>query len=288
LKIEHFDGPIGGDVTGVDLSAIADGDFEALYQAWIERGVLRIRDQQLDDHALQAFSARFGPLEEIPVLLSEAERSQLPSLYVTIISNIVVNDVPIGGLANKEAAWHSDMTYIETPPPASVLHAIEVPAKGGDTQFACQVAALEALPEDLLSKISGISIKHDASHTSIGNLRSGFEEVEDVRKVPGVAHPIIKRHEESGHDALFLGRRDFAYVEGLEIDESEELLDRVWRYAALPQNVWTQHWRVGDVVIWDNRRVLHRRDDFDQAARRLMKRCQVLAREAHSTSPIID
>jgi taurine dioxygenase len=74
----------------------------------------------------------------------------------------------------------------------------------------------------------------------------------------------------------------------LEIDESEKLLDRVWRYAALPQNVWTQHWRVGDVIIWDNRRVLHRRDDFDQAARRLMKRCQVLAREAPSTSAIID
>jgi taurine dioxygenase len=288
LKIENFDGPIGAEVTGVDLWAIADADFEKLYRAWIERGVIRIRDQQLDDIALQTFSARFGPLEEIPVLLSEAERSQLPSLYVTVISNIVVNGEPIGGLANKEAAWHSDMTYIETPPPASILHAIEVPAKGGDTQFACQVAALKALPEDLLSEISGISIKHDASHTSIGNLRRGFEEVEDVRKVAGVAHPIIKRHEESGHDALFLGRRDFAYVEGLEIDESEELLDRIWRYAALPQNVWTQHWRVGDVIIWDNRRVLHRRDDFDQAARRLMKRCQVLAREAPSTSPIID
>ena len=288
MKIENFDGPIGAEVTGVDLWAIADADFEKLYRAWIERGVIRIRDQQLDDIALQTFSARFGPLEEIPVLLSEAERSQLPSLYVTVISNIVVNGESIGGLANKEAAWHSDMTYIETPPPASILHAIEVPAKGGDTQFACQVAALKALPEDLLSEISGISIKHDASHTSIGNLRRGFEEVEDVRKVAGVAHPIIKRHEESGHDALFLGRRDFAYVEGLEIDESEELLDRIWRYAALPQNVWTQHWRVGDVIIWDNRRVLHRRDDFDQAARRLMKRCQVLAREAPSTSPIID
>ncbi|MFB0978844.1 MAG: TauD/TfdA family dioxygenase [Myxococcota bacterium] len=288
MKIENFDGPIGAEVTGVDLWAIADADFEKLYRAWIERGVIRIRDQQLDDIALQTFSARFGPLKEIPVLLSEAERSQLPSLYVTVISNIVVNGEPIGGLANKEAAWHSDMTYIETPPPASILHAIEVPAKGGDTQFACQVAALKALPEDLLSEISGISIKHDASHTSIGNLRRGFEEVEDVRKVAGVAHPIIKRHEESGHDALFLGRRDFAYVEGLEIDESEELLDRIWRYAVLPQNVWTQHWRVGDVIIWDNRRVLHRRDDFDQAARRLMKRCQVLAREAPSTSPIID
>jgi taurine dioxygenase len=288
LKIEYFDGPIGAEVTDVDLSAIADGDFERLYQAWIERGVLRIRDQQLDDIALQTFGARFGPLEEVPVLLSEAERSQLPSLYVTVISNIVVNGEPIGGLANQEAAWHSDMTYTETPPPASILHAIEVPATGGDTQFACQVAALEALPADLLSKISVLSIKHDASHTSIGNLRHGFEEVEDVRKVPGVAHPMIKRHEESGRDALFLGRRDFAYVAGLEIDESEQLLDRIWRYAALPQNVWTQHWRVGDVIIWDNRRVLHRRDDFDQASRRLMKRCQVLAREAPSTSAIID
>jgi taurine dioxygenase len=278
MRIEDFPGPIGAEVNDTDLSALDDAQFEALYQAWIDRGVLRIRDQALDDVALQDFSARFGPLEEIPVLLSQEERERIPSLYVTVISNIVVNGAPIGGLGNKEAAWHSDMTYIEVPPPASILHAIEVPPAGGDTQFACQHAALDALPIGLRTRIDGLLIKHDASHTSVGNLRRGFEPIDDVREIPGAIHPMIKRHEESNREALFLGRRDFAYVVGMEVAASEALLDELWSYAALPENVWTQVWQVGDVIIWDNRRALHRRDDFDQASRRLMKRCQVLAR----------
>lgn len=280
MRIDNFSGPIGAEVSDTDLTALDDAQFEALYRAWIDRGVLRIRGQALDDVALQDFSARFGPLEEIPVLLSKEERERIPSLYVTVISNIVVNGAPIGGLGNKEAAWHSDMTYIEVPPPASILHAIEVPLAGGDTQFACQHAALDALPGELRTRIEGLSIKHDASHTSVGNLRRGFESIDDVREIPGAVHPIITRHEDSGREALFLGRRDFAYVVGMEVAESEALLNELWSYAALFENVWTQVWQVGDVIIWDNRRALHRRDDFDQASRRLMKRCQVLARTA--------
>jgi taurine dioxygenase len=277
LRVENFEGPLGADISDISLSAIGNEDFDTLHRAWIERGVLRLRGQVLSDVALQEFSARFGPLEEVPVLLSDEERAQLPSLYVTIISNIVVNGIPIGGLGNKEAAWHSDMTYIEDPPPASILHAIEVPDAGGDTQFACQFAALEALPIDLRDEIGDQVIKHDASHTSIGNLRGGFEDIDDVRDIPGAVHPIIKTHEASGREALYLGRREYAYVVGMEVERSDALLDRLWSYAALPKNVWTQRWRVGDVIIWDNRRVLHRRDDFDQSARRLMKRCQVFS-----------
>jgi taurine dioxygenase len=275
-----FPGALGADITDVDLAAIDDRQFEALYQAWLERGVLRLRSQSLDDTQLEAFSARFGPLEEIPVRLTEEERKQIPSLYVTMISNIVIDGRPIGGLGNQEAAWHSDMTYVDDPPPASILLAVEIPEAGGDTQFACQYAALAALPESLRAHVAGKRIKHDASHTSVGRLRRGYDEISDVREIPGAAHPIIQRHDQTGRDALFLGRRDYAYVEGMEVSESEKLLDELWSYAALPQNVWTQKWQVGDVIIWDNRCVLHRRDDFDAASRRLMKRCQVLARQS--------
>ena len=97
---------------------------------------------------------------------------------------------------------------------------------------------------------------------------------------PGSIHPIVRIHEETGNETLYLGRREWAYIPGLPLIESEALLDELWSYAALAQNVWQQTWQPNDLIVWDNRRVLHRRDDFDNNARRLMKRCQVLARKA--------
>ena len=91
----------------------------------------------------------------------------------------------------------------------------------------------------------------------------------------GAVHPIVRRHEETGRNCLYLGRRDHAYVDGVPLDESELLLDEIWSYAALQENCMTHRWRVGDLVIWDNRAVLHRRDGFPAEARRMMRRCQV-------------
>ena len=91
-------------------------------------------------------------------------------------------------------------------------------------------------------------------------------------------HPIIRTHEETGKKVLYLGRREWAFIPGLSLDDSETLLDELWSYAATDSNTWGQQWQPGDLIIWDNRRVLHRRDDFPADSRRLMKRCQVLAR----------
>jgi len=279
MNITKLNPKFGAQIDDVDLSTIDDEAFENIYDAWVEYGVLRFRGQKLDDPQLEAFSARFGSLEQIPVKLTPEQIEQMPSIYVLAISNITVDGKPIGGLGNSEANWHSDMTYIETPPPASVLLGVEIPDEGGDTQFCCQHAALAALPEDLRARIADLNITHDASHTSVGELRRGFEDISDPREVPGAIHPAVLKHDENGRDALYLGRREFAYVEGLSLAESESLLDELWTYASLPENVWTQEWNVGDVVIWDNRRVLHRRDEFPDHMRRMLRRCQVLARE---------
>ncbi len=269
------------EISGVDVRSITDAEFEQLYAAWLEFGVLRLRDQPLNEDELQAFSARFGPLEEIPMgRLSESARAKIKNRYVTQLSNIIVDGKPIGGLGNAEANWHSDMTYVDTPPPASVLLGVEIPAEGGDTYFADQYAAYEALPDSLKHQIEHLTIKHDAAHTSVGKLRPGFEAFDDPRDAPGAVHPVVTRHEETGRLALYLGRREWAYMPGLSLAESEALLNELWRYATPPGSVWQQQWQPADLIIWDNRRVLHRRDDFDPQARRLMKRCQVLARSA--------
>ena len=281
MRFEQVGQSFVAEVMDVDLGRISDGEFRVLYKAWLEFGVLRIRGQSLNDGELQRFSNRFGPLEEIPYgKISEEEKKKIKNRYVTVISNIEVDGKPIGGLGNKEATWHSDMTYIEDPPPASILMSLEVPELGGDTHFSDQKAAYLSLPNELVSRIENLSIKHNAAHTSVGDLRRGFDPIKDPREAPGAIHPIVRTHDETQEEMLYLGRRELAYVVGFALEESEQLLNEVWRYAAMSENVWTQQWEIGDVIIWDNRRVLHRRDGFDQSQRRLMKRCQVMSAAA--------
>ncbi|MCZ6617016.1 MAG: TauD/TfdA family dioxygenase [Gammaproteobacteria bacterium] len=283
IQITPINQTFVAEIEGVDIRNITEDEFTQIYQTWLNFGVLRLRDQPLNEDELQAFSARFGPLEEIPMgRLPEAARKKIKNRYVTQLSNIVVDGKPIGGLGNAEAAWHSDMTYVENPPPASVLLSVEIPEQGGDTYFADQNAAYELLPDELRHRVRDLTIKHNAAHTSVGKLRAGFEAFEDPREAPGAVQPVVMTHEETGKKTLYLGRREWAYVPGLLLEESEMLLDELWSYAARDENVWRQQWQPDDLIIWDNRRVLHRRDDFDQNARRLMKRCQVLSRHAVS------
>ena len=278
MRVEQVGQSFVAEVMDVDLGRISDSEFRVLYKAWLEFGVLRIRGQSLNDGELQRFSNRFGPLEEIPYgKISEEEKQKIKNRYVTVISNIEVDGEPIGGLGNKEATWHSDMTYIEDPPPASILMSLEVPELGGETHFSDQKAAYLSLPNELVSRIDNLPIKHNAAHTSVDDLRRDFDPIKDPREAPGAIHPIVRTHDETQEKMLYLGRRELAYVVGFALEESEQLLDEVWGYAAVSENVWTQQWEIGDVIIWDNRRVLHRRDGFDQSQRRLMKRCQVMS-----------
>ena len=269
------------EIQEIQLDRITDSEFERLYAAWLQYGVLRIRNQDLDDEQLQAFSQRFGPLEEAPFgRMPEAEKAKIKNRFVTTLSNIKVDGKPIGGLGNDEATWHSDMTYSETPPPASLLLGIEIPDQGGDTHFADQRAALAVLPAALRRRIESLSVKHNAAHTSVGKLRPGFEAFDDPRDAPGAIHPMIKTHNETGKPALYLGRREWAYIPGMTVEESDDLLDALWTYVAIKEITWTQQWQPFDLIIWDNRCVMHRRDGFDQNSRRYMRRCQVLPRHA--------
>jgi taurine dioxygenase len=139
--------------------------------------------------------------------------------------------------------------------------------------------AYETLPPDLKTAADTHRIKHDQTHNSSGALRAGLENVtyRDVTEVPGAVHPIARTHPETCRKALYLGRRARSYVAGLPVDESEALLDALWGHATgNPDFVWTQVWRNGDLILWDNRCVMHRREAFDPAERRLMHRTVLL------------
>ena len=227
MRITPINAQFVAEVEDVNLRDIGADQFADLYRAWLRFGVLRLRGQPLSEDELQRFSAKFGPLEEIPMgRLPEGARRKIKNRYVTQLSNIIEEGKPIGGLGNAEAAWHSDMTYAEIPPPASVLLSVEIPATGGDTYFADQNAAYAALPEKLMQRVHSLTIKHDAAHTSVGSLRPGFEPFDDPREAPGAVHPIVRAHQETGWKALYLGRREWAYIPGLSLRDSETLLGR--------------------------------------------------------------
>ena len=265
---------LGAEIGGVDLRRIDAADFAALRHAFITHSVLLIRDQPLADDDLIAFSRRLGVLDWAPV--QENGRRFVPGKpEIYVVSNVVENGVAIGSLGAGEAAWHTDMSYIETPPMASLLYAIEVPASGGDTSFCGMYAAYDALPAALKARIAGLSIKHDGTYNSGGYVRAGLAASDDPQTSPGAVHPLVCVHPDSRRRHLYLGRRRNAYIAGLELAQSEGLLDELWAYATRPENVWTHSWRAGDVVLWDNRSTMHRRDPFDPAARRIMHRTQI-------------
>jgi len=277
MEIVPATAALGAEVRGLDLSKpLSDAEIEALKEAWTDRVVLLFRGQDLSDDDLIRFSRHFGALDIAPASATDYAGGQEKSRpEIWIISNVVENGKPIGALGDKEAEWHTDMSYVAEPPMASVLYSLEIPSKGGDTSFANMYKAYEALPADLKRAVEGRIVNHDSSTTSVGELRVGAGAVTDVRLAPGAKHPMVRTHPVTGGKALYLGRRLNAYVEGLALDESERLLDALWAHCAKPEFSWTHKWRVGDLLIWDNRAAIHRRDGFDGSERRVMHRTQI-------------
>jgi taurine dioxygenase len=265
---------LGAEVTGLDLRHLDEAGFARLMQAWRDHSVVLLRDQSLGDQELIAFSRRLGDLDWAPI--QENGRrfvDGLPEIY--IVSNVKVNGEPIGSLGDGEAAWHTDMSYLELPPKASLLYALEVPPGGGNTSFCTMYGIYEALPDDLKRRVAGLKIKHDGTYNSGGYVRQGVTATDDPVTSPGAIHPLVCTHPETGRRMLYLGRRRNAYLIGLALAESEALLDELWRFVDRKEFAWEHVWRVGDLVLWDNRCTMHRRDAFDSASRRIMHRTQV-------------
>jgi taurine dioxygenase len=277
VSIRNLGAPLGAEVGGIDLSKpVAREDVETIEGVWRDRLVVVFREQKLTDRQLIAFSKYFGELDPPgPNPYGEPFNKEHPELNV--ISNVVEDGKPIGNLGDGEAVWHADMTYVEVPPKAAMLHSLEVPPPdaGGNTYFANMFAAYDTLPADLKQAADGRIAVHDASTNSAGMLRKGYKKVTDVCDVVGARHPLVRTEPMSGRKALFLGRRPNAYVSGLPVPESEALLDALWAHATEPRFAMCHEWKVGDLLMWNNLSVLHRRDPFDPKTRRIMHRSQI-------------
>ncbi|MBM3344106.1 MAG: TauD/TfdA family dioxygenase [Betaproteobacteria bacterium] len=276
IDVLPFGAALGAEVRCGDLRRASAAQIAQIRQAWLDHLVLVFRGQTLSDPELLALARHFGELDDTARPQPTDQPGQdLQTRALTIVSNVIENGKPIGALSNVDLVWHTDMSYIEVPPDASILYAVEVPAAGGETGFCNMYRALETLPREMRTRLQGATIKHDATHNSGGFLRKGFDPPADVTRSPGPSHPAIRTHPETGCDALFLGRRPYSYVQGLPVPESEALLEQLWSHAAKPDLAWYHKWRAGDVVMWDNRCTMHRRNAFDNNARRIMHRTQI-------------
>ena len=274
---------LGADVTGVDLVTPAASDLEMLVAALRDHLVIRLRGYDLDDVAFTALAEQFGEIEGSPVFSRSRDVYVAASPKMTVVSNVTVDGKPIGDHGDGELNWHTDQGFVERPSGYTFLLAREVPPSGGNTSFANMYRAYERLDDDVKQRIARLKVKHQESHTAQGIPRPGYRDIatSDPRELPGPQHPVVRTHPLTGRKALYLGRRFGAYIPGLTLAESETLLDFLWSSAAQPEDVWTQEWQAGDLIVWDNRCTMHRRDAFVGQGRRRMHRLTTLGERPH-------
>jgi taurine dioxygenase len=274
---------MGAEIRGIDLKSIDESTFSALHEVWLAHLLLVFRGQSLAPEDLVTLVKRFGTPVSSSKLhqrkLEERTANQLFNLppEVTVVTNLKENGVAVGILGDGEVVWHSDFSFKEKPTAARMLLAMEIPPAelGGHTYFVNCYAAYDALSEEMKARISGKTIKQADIIDTAMKLRPGASLSDDFRTTPGPSHPIISTHPETGHNMLFLGRRHGSYVNGCSLEDSEALLNELWAHCTQPQFSYVHDWAVGDVVIWDNRATLHRRDAFESSSRRVLYAAQV-------------
>ena len=273
--IQH-DAPLSGRIKDINLNDFISNQTKTKIIKFVDDNlVVLIKNQFINDYKLKEFSNFFGELD--PPGPNPYGINFLPEHpEINVISNVKTSKgIPIGNLGDGEATWHADMTYLKQPPKYGILYAVEVPKNQGNTHFANMYKAYDKLPHNLKKIIDDKIIIHDSSHNSAGMLRKGFKKVRRPDLTPGARHPAVINNPHNNKKRLFLGRRPNAYILGLRINESEKLLNDIWHYATTDEVTWTQNWEVGDLLIWKNLYVLHKRDAFDPNSRRIMHRTQI-------------
>jgi taurine dioxygenase len=259
---------LGLEVLGVDLSEPISPELAAQLEDVFHRGlVILLRNQNLSEEDEVRFAECFG---ELARTLNVHHTGKHPATM--LISNIRKDGKPIGALPDGEMQFHTDQCYIERPAKASMLYAIEVPRAGGNTLFANAYMAYETLPDEVVRRIEGRKAVNAYDYAN-ASVKRGTRLGEGV---PQYSHPVVRTHPATGRKALYVNRLMTIAIEGLPEAESDELLNFLFDHQEQPQFVYEHVWRVGDILMWDNRCTLHARTDFPTTERRLMRRVTIL------------
>ena len=269
-----------GEVSGVDLCQPVDAKTrDAIVRAWDEYGVLVFRDQDISDEQQMAFTESFGPLVMTSRTLRPGFKPRLDP-RMSDISNLdennrvmdAKNQRRLQGISNR--LWHTDNAFRSTPAKYSLLSARAVPSEGGETEFADMRAVYDTLPEKTKAFIEDKVALHSLIYS---REVLGFADYSPTERdaLPPARHAMVRTHPGSGRKALYVA--SYAYeIEGMPTPEARMLLHDLIERATQRQYVYTHHWRVGDIVMWDNRCTLHRARDFDTTQRRDLHRTAVV------------
>ena len=262
LAIQPLSDVLAAEVRGVDLrEPLGDDDRAALREAFLDRHVLCFRDQELDKPAQLAATLRFGPLD-VHIQRNKGDDVSL----VHTVSNLDAEGNPKPEAAAKgNLRWHSDKSYRTVPSCATFLYAVKVPAQGGRTEFANMNRAFEAYSAERREAFRGMKVVHDWVRSC---QKSGEREAspEEASVYPPVAHPLVRRHPESGREAFFIGNHA-SHIFGMDRYEGEALLEEIEAHSTAERFVWRHQWREGDLLMWDNRCLLHRAEERAREAR---------------------
>lgn len=263
---------IGAELRGIDLRERQDeATVRAIYQAWLDHLVIVFPGQQLSQEDLLRVTGWFGevnPLGRPPKYFPKGFSSLLPNIM--LISNIRENGEPIGALPDGEMMFHHDMIHAEVPSKGTFLYSVEIPSRGGNTLFASGYAAYETLGPAVRDRLEGRKALH---HYHFGSTIRG--DGKGVEAFAEQVHPVFRTHEETGRKAVYVNRLMTVKVLDLPGDESDRLLNIVWDHSERPEFIYEHVWRVGDLLLWDNRCSSHARTDFPSTERRLMLRTTV-------------
>jgi taurine dioxygenase len=268
LALQPLSAALGAEIIGIDLrQEIGDDVLAQIRDAWHQNLVILLRDQKLSEEEQVRFAAKFGAPAQI-----HTKQFVRNHPAVMLVSNVREDGKPIGALPDGEMHFHTDQCHQERPAKASMLYALEVPSMGGNTLFANGYRAYETLPPEIKRRIEGRkavnAYDYDAAATKRGTRLAP--------SVPSYAHPVVRTHPATGRKALYVNRLMTVRIEGLPVQESDELLAILFDHQERREFIYEHVWRPGDLLIWDNRCTLHARTDFSPNERRLMRRVTIL------------
>ena len=273
LTLRPLVGGLGAEVLGVQVAAVDDARFPALYSAFLQHQLLLFRDQVLPPAAQVAFARRFG---EVQVhVMDQYHASDYPELYT--LSNLDATGRPSGKHPDRGTmAWHTDGSWRRATGQATMLYAEQIPSSGGETSFADMYSAYDALEPTEAAELATLRAIHNLNFSR--NRRHGEEPMTEAQRaaVPPVDHPVVRVHPETGRKCIFLGDHAEA-IQGMDYAEGRRLIDSLNERIVAAARTYTHHWRPGDFMVWDNRCLLHKAGSYDTAREpRVIRRCTII------------
>jgi taurine dioxygenase len=253
VQIRPLGPQIGVEVSGVDVRTLDDAGFAPIYRAWLDRNVLVVTGQELTIPDFLRYSRRFGHVTPHPS--KSTRHPEFPDITLLGVGKFDADGKLNASIYRRGAeGWHTDGAYDPVPFKATQLYALAIPDSGGDTLFASGYAAYEALPRRLKVRLDGV----DGAFTYGGRRKAQALLNPEDRDVPPAIHPIVRTHAETGRRSLYFDPGKIVRIEGAEPAESDDLIDELKTYMVQPDGQYRHKWRVGDIVIWDNRCSYHK------------------------------